>query len=135
MEKSILAICCALLWSTISVAQDAPREFEYESGDTTYIMKQYQFCLYLTGNEGSQSEEEKATMQQAHLKHLSGLEEKGLIMAGPFGDDGEKRGVLLFDLATTEEASALVLDDPMVIAQRLSFECHPLWLAKGTTLK
>lgn len=135
MEKSILAICCAVLWGALSVAQDAPREFEYESGDTTYIMKQYQFCLYLSGNDRSQSEEELATLQKAHLDHLSGLEAKGLIMAGPFGDDGEKRGVLLFDLATTEEANALILDDPMVIADRLNFECHPLWLAKGTTLK
>ena len=68
------------------------------------------------------------------MAHLGSLEEKGLIMAGPFGDDGEKRGILLFDLATVEEASALVGEDPAVKSDRLGFGCNPLWLAKGTRL-
>jgi uncharacterized protein YciI len=135
MEKSILIIGLCLLMSTIAVAQGEPREFEYQEVDTTYTMKRYVFCLYLTGSECSQSEEERAELQTEHLAHLSSLEDHGLVMAGPFGDDGEKRGVLLFDPETVEDANALVEKDPMVIHKRLDFDCHPLWLAKGTTLK
>jgi len=135
MEKSILIIGLTLLLSTIACEQGEPREFEYQKGDTTFTMKQYVFCLYLSGSNRSQSEEEGEALQKEHLAHLSSLKDHGLVMAGPFGDDGEKRGILLFDLETVEDANALVEKDPMVIDKRLDFDCHPLWLAKGTTLK
>lgn len=134
MEKPIL-VSIFLLLSVFAFAQEEnPREFSYEEGDTTYTMKQYIFCIYTSGSERSQSEEEAMAIQEKHLAHLGSLEEKGLIMAGPFGDDGEKRGVLLFDLATVDEAAALVNEDPAVKANRLNFGCNPLWLAKGTRL-
>jgi uncharacterized protein YciI len=134
MEKSLLIILCCFL-SLFAQAQEEPREFKYVEGDTTYLMKRYVFCLYLSGAERSQSEEEAARLQEAHLSHLASLETKGLQLAGPFGDDGEKRGVLLFDLESVAEANALIDQGPMVIHHRLDYECHPLWLAKGTTLK
>jgi len=135
MEKHIALSAFCLFLVASSFCQENPREFQYQEGDTTYTMKQYVFCEYLSGPERSQSEEEAAKLQKAHLEHLASLEEQGLQLAGPFGDDGEKRGVLLFDLATVEEAALLIDKDPMVIEQRLIYECHPLWLAKGSTLR
>lgn len=124
-----------LLSLSISAQTDNPREFTHEENGVTYTMKQYVFCMYLSGTDRSQGEEEGAAIQENHLAHLGKLEEEHyLIMAGPFGDDTEKRGILLFDLETVEEASELVGDDPAVKANRLDFECHPLWLAKGTEL-
>lgn len=135
MEKYLTLFFVGSLLFSSGLAQDQVREFEYNEGDTTYTMKQYVFCLYLSGPTRSQSEEEAKVLQEKHLAHLASLEEKGLQLAGPFGDDGDKRGVLLFDLATVEEASTLIDKDPMVIEGRLTYECHPLWLAKGTSLK
>jgi len=134
MEKSILVVL-AIVLSTSLFSQENPREFEMTEGDTTYVMKQYMFCMYLSGAERSQSDEEKEKIQSAHLAHLNMLaEEHNLFVAGPFGDDSDKRGVLLFDLETVEEAEDLVSQDPAVQAKRLDFECHPVWLAKGTVL-
>lgn len=135
MEKQIVAIVLMLLSLGLFAQEESPREFEYQEGDTTFTMKQYTFCLYLSGPERSQTKEEAAKLQEQHLAHLGSLEEQGLLMAGPFGDDSEKRGVLLFDLATNAEAEELIKQDPMVIEERLIYECHPLWLAKGTTLR
>lgn len=136
MEKQILVFVFALIGGIATNAQTKnAREFEYTSGDTVYTMKQYVFCLYLSGENRSQSKEEAARLQAAHLAHLGELETKGLIVAGPFDGNSEKRGVLLFDLETTEEASMLVEADTMVKTGRLKFECQPLWLAKGTTLR
>ncbi len=135
MEKHVILLFIAFFLVLSVQAQDQVREFEYNEGDTTYTMKQYVFCLYLSGPTRSQSEKEAKLLQEKHLAHLSSLEEKGLQLAGPFGDDGDKRGVLLFDLATVEDASLLIDQDPMVIEGRLTYECHPLWLAKGTSLK
>lgn len=134
MEKSIVTVLL-LVMSATCFAQDNPREFSHVENGVTYTMKQYVFCLYLSGSDRSQNEEEAAEIQEKHMAHLGSLEEDHkLVMAGPFGDDTEKRGVLLFDLDTVEEASNLVAEDPAVQAKRLDFECHPLWLAKGTEL-
>lgn len=136
MEKSIALIALCLLCLT-SVAQEEPkREFEVTEGDTTYVMKQYIFCLYLAGPDRSQSEEETNRIQAAHLEHINAMvEENGLLVAGPFGDDGEKRGILVFDLPTVAEAEKAMSQDPAVKAGRLLHECHPWWTAKGTTLQ
>ena len=135
MEKSILSILFGMI-AFVSFSQETQREFEMKEGDTTYIMKQYVFCLYLSGDARGQSEEELANIQAGHLAHLGSLESThGLQMAGPFGDDGHWRGLLVFDLATVEEAEEALAVDPAVVAGRLKYECHPWWGAKGTQLK
>lgn len=137
MEKSISILSFLLLGIFhFSFGQEYPREFIYEEGDTTYTMKQYVFCLYTSGTERSQNAEESAELQKQHLAHLADLQENhNLQMAGPFGDDGSMRGILLFDLDSNQRAIELVEKDPMVINKRLEFECHPIWLAKGTVLR
>lgn len=135
MEKSIVLILF-LLFNLLSWAQkEQPREFEMTEGDTTYVMKQYIFCLYLSGSERSQSEEETARLQEAHMNHMNSMaEEHGLLVAGPFGDDTEKRGILVFDVESVEAAVSIIQKDPMVISKRLAFECHPWWTAKDVCL-
>jgi len=137
MEKSIIILTILVLGIFhFSFAQDNPREFTYEEGDTTYTMKHYVFCLYTSGTERSQTEAEAAELQKQHLAHLADLQENhNLQMAGPFGDDGTMRGILLFDLDSNQKAIELIEKDPMVINNRSKFECHPIWLAKGTVLR
>ena len=105
-------------------------------GDTTYTMKQYVFCLYLSGEERSQSEEEAAHIQEQHLAYINSMvEDHHLLMAGPFGDNTEKRGILIFDVGSAEEAEEVMSQDPAVKAGRLSYECHPWWTAKDVCLE
>lgn len=135
MAKSVIALLALICSFSIS-AQEQQREFEMTEGDTTYTMKQYVFCLYLSGEKRSKTKEEAADMQEKHLAHINSMAENdNLLLAGPFGDDTEKRGILLFDVATTEEAEAAIKRDPMVIEGRLTYECHPWWTAKGVTIE
>jgi len=39
-----------------------------------------------------------------------------LVLAGPFLDDGDKRGLYIFNVTTIEEAKAIVMTDPAVTA-------------------
>jgi uncharacterized protein len=48
-----------------------------------------------------------------------------LKVAGPFGDDGNWRGIFIFDCETKEEVENLLKTDPAIAAGRLAYELHP----------
>ncbi len=52
-------------------------------------------------------------------------EEGSLIVAGPFLDDQDIRGIFIFDVRTVEEARRLAETDPAVKAGTLILELHP----------
>lgn len=125
-----------LLISISFVSFSQQREFEMKEGDTTYIMKQYFLCIYLRGEKTDHDSLKLQELQKGHLENITAMDKAGVIcMAGPFGDDTEKRGILMFDVATKEEAEVWLKKDPMVIAGRLKYEIHPWWGAKGSKLK
>ncbi len=71
------------------------------------------------------------SLQEAHLANIERMRQSGeLLVAGPFGDDGDLRGVYIFRVASMEEAIALTDTDPAVQAGRLIFELHPWWVKK-----
>lgn len=76
--------------------------------------------------------EETERVQETHLAYIRNMFEAGdLLVAGPFTDDGELRGVFLFRTATLEEAQALAEDDPAVKAGRLIVDIHPWMVPAG----
>ena len=54
-----------------------------------------------------------------------------LVIAGPFADGGDLRGLFIFRVETLEEAKALAEQDPAVKAGRLVLEWHPWYAAKN----
>ena len=109
--------------------------FEMQEGDTVYVMKQYYIVFYKSGPKRDQSDEEAAEIQEGHMAHLNQLGEDGhLSIAGPFGDDSELRGILIFNVPTEEQVEELMQGDPAVQVGRLVYEIHPWWGAKGSTL-
>ena len=65
-------------------------------------------------------------LQKAHIANivrLAGL--KKLVVAGPFGDDGDLRGIFVFRVASRKEAQDLSATDPMIKIDRLRIELHP----------
>jgi uncharacterized protein len=57
-----------------------------------------------------------------------------LLVAGPFTDNGDLRGMLIFRVESPEEARALAEQNPAVKAGRLVLEWHPWFAAKNITV-
>ena len=71
-------------------------------------------------------------LQKAHMANIIRLAEmKKLVVAGPFGDNGQLRGIFVFKVASIDEARALTETDPAVQAGRLAIEIHPWLVPEG----
>jgi uncharacterized protein len=78
---------------------------------------------------------EARKLQEEHMANIRRMGEAGkLVIAGPFTDNGDLRGLYVFRAATPEEAKALVESDPAVKAGHLRFELHPWFAAKNITV-
>ena len=99
-------------------------------------MKQYFFVMLKAGPNRSQDSATAAKIQEGHMANIRKLGESGkLVVAGPFGDDGNWRGVFIFDTPTKDETEQLVKSDPAVQSGRLIYEIHPWWTMQGTVFK
>ena len=96
------------------------------------MMTTYYFCLLTKGPNRSQTPAEAQQLQAGHMANITRLAAEGkLLVAGPFADDGDWRGIFIFKCASLEEAQALVATDPAITAGRLKAEIHPWMTAKG----
>lgn len=114
------------------------KTFDYvdEKTQDTLLMQQYFIAFLKRGPIRSQNEEEAAKLQAEHLVHLGRMYEEGYAdISGPFGDDGEIRGITIYNVPTLKMADSLANLDPMVKAGRLEIEIHPWWAAKGFPLR
>ena len=112
--------------------------FDYvdeKTGDTI-LMQQYFIAFLKSGPIRSQTKEEADSLQTLHLAHLGRMYEEGYAdISGPFGDDGEIRGITIYNVPTLQMADSLANMDPMVKSGRLVIEVHPWWAAKGYPLR
>jgi uncharacterized protein YciI len=96
-------------------------------GADNYGMKQYVMAFLKAGPNRSQDEETAAKLQTAHLKNIQRLAVEGkLLLAGPFLDNGNVRGIYIFNVTTLDEAEKLTQTDPAIQAGSLVMELH-LW--------
>ncbi|MDR6567168.1 YciI family protein [Chitinophaga ginsengisegetis] len=77
-----------------------------------------------------------AKIQQAHMDNINKMATAGkLLVAGPFENDEELRGILIMDCKDSLEVVSLVNKDAAVIAGRLVFEVKPWWTVKNCIFK
>lgn len=89
-------------------------------------IRKYYFVMLLAGNNRTQDSATAAKIQEGHMANITRLYKAGkLKVAGPFGDNGNWRGVFIFDCATEEEVKKLLDTDPAVHSGRLAYEIHP----------
>ena len=101
------------------------------TGDTL-IMQQYFMAFLKSGSNKDQSTEALDSLQQLHLGHLTRMYNEGFAdVSGPFGDDGDVRGITIYNVPTMEIADSLANLDPMVQAGRIAIEIRPWWAGKG----
>jgi uncharacterized protein len=82
--------------------------------------------------EGDGESPEVQQLQKAHLANINRLAElKKLVLAGPFGDNGDLRGIFVFRVDTLQEAQDLSATDPMIKINRLKLDLHPWMVPEG----
>ncbi len=118
-----------------SITGDFDPELATELGADDYGMKHYVIAFLKKGPNQDQSPEEVQRLQRAHMDNIGKLaEQRKLVVAGPFLDDTELRGIYIFDVETVEEAEALTKTDPAIKAGRLVMELHP-WYGSAALIK
>ena len=116
--------------------EEGYQTFIYKEGDSTYLMQQYYMVFLKSGESRSQDSTEAAQLQAKHLAHLERMAVEGYAsLIGPFEDDSDVRGIVVYNTKTLKEADSLANMDPMVKAGRLKAEVHPWWTQKGGKLK
>lgn len=135
-----LQISCTNNASVSDKTIESKEEMVYDSllasrlGADDYGMKQYVMAFLKKGPNRSGSKESRDSLQRAHLDNIGRLAEEGkLVLAGPFLDDGDIRGIYIFDVKNLEEAQKLTASDPAIMAGSLEMELHPWYGSAGVT--
>ena len=126
----------AVVGVTFAAVEASVRAASAASAPEEYEMATYQVAFYRKGPAWTPSTTpEHQKLQSEHLAHIGKMADTGkLIVAGPFTDNGDLRGMLIFRLDSPEEAKALAEQDPAVKAGRLVLEWHPWFAAKNITV-
>ena len=86
-------------------------------------IKRYWFVMLLRGDNRSNDSLTAAKLQKGHMDNIGRLYYEGkLKVAGPFGDNGDWRGIFIFDAETKEEVDSLLKTDPAIAAGRLKYD-------------
>lgn len=104
-------------------------------GADDYGMKQYVMAFLKSGPNRNQSKEEAEIIQKGHMANMTVMAEEGkLVLAGPFMDDFEIKGIYIFNTTSIEEAAEWTATDPAIQAGRLEMELHP-WYGSAALME
>lgn len=104
-------------------------------GADAYGMKRYVMAFLKEGENHSMDSATSANLQMAHLKNIMRLADEGkLIVAGPFLDDQQVRGIFIFNVESLDEARELTATDPAIKAGVLKMELRP-WYGSAALIQ
>ncbi len=105
-------------------------------GANEYGMKTYVVALLKQGPRRLMIDSVMATnLQKAHMANITRLADEGkLVVAGPFTDNTDLKGIYVFDVRTIEEAKKLCETDPAIKAGSLMIELHP-WYGSAAMMQ
>lgn len=136
-----IAICMSIGSFAQEKKDNQPKTFKIApmpGEKDSMTMKQYYFVMLIKGKDRDKITD-KATIDKIQQGHMANMErlakERKLLVAGPFGDDSNWRGLFILNCDTKEEAEALLATDPAIKAGRLDYELHPWWTAMNSVFK
>lgn len=89
-------------------------------------MQTYYMALLKRGPNRSHDSLTAAKIQEGHMAHIMQMaRDKKLVLAGPFLDNGDLRGIFVFNVSSIDEALELTNEDPAIKSGRLIIEIHP----------
>jgi uncharacterized protein YciI len=100
-----------------------------------WAMRTYVLVLIFRGPYQPADDEERDRLFHEHLASNARLHrERKLLLAGPMRDDGDLRGIFVFDSDSVEEVGRWCAGDPAIRAGVFRIEIHPWYSAKGITI-
>jgi len=100
-----------------------------------YGMKMYVFVMLKAGNNSSTDKVAKDKAFAGHMKNIKKMADAGkLAVAGPFEKGESKRGIFILNVATFEEAKALLEEDTAVKEKYLEPE-FTLWYGSASLME
>jgi uncharacterized protein YciI len=135
----ILFASCTFKQGENLTSRDQPSGYDaalaQKIGADDYGMRKYVMAFLQAGPNRSQDADTRAKLQRAHLDNITRLANQGkLILAGPFLDNGEIRGIYIFDVQTVDEARKLTETDPAIQAGSLKMDLHP-WYGSAALMQ
>ncbi len=128
----VTLVLAAAVWAHTSNEQPQPVSSGYDAqraakaGADEYGMKPYVMAFLKKGPNRDRSKAESEKLQRAHLDNIKRLADEGkLVLAGPFLNDGDIRGIYIFNVASVDEAKVLTETDPAIQAGSLVMELVP----------
>jgi uncharacterized protein YciI len=116
-----------------SSAYDEQLSLKLEADE--YGMRRYVIAFLKAGSNRGQDSTTAMQLQKAHLDNITRLADEGkLVLAGPFLENQELRGIYIFAVSTVEEARELTATDPAIKEGRLVMELHP-WYGSAALMK
>lgn len=129
-----------LVLALLGCASTPPPKPAPPPAEKKVTMKKYFVAFLRRGPVWTAERTPEATrLGEGHMAHIRKMHAAGkLVVAGPFEVDASEKGALagiyVFDVATLEEARALVGEDPAVQAGRFVPEILPWWGPAGLTV-
>lgn len=116
----LVALLALILLPLVSFSQNENPNYNAEKakeyGGDAYGMKSYFFIVLKSGENQSTDKAYRDSAFVGHMANINRLVEEGImIVAGPFGkNDDDFRGLFILDVATIEEAQALMSTDTAI---------------------
>jgi uncharacterized protein YciI len=101
-------------------------ELAYKLGADDYGMSRYVIAFLYAGENRDLDSTEAVELQRAHLRNIKRMSDEGtLVIAGPFLDGGDLRGIYIFNVDSVDEARSLTETDPAIQAGSLKMDLKP----------
>lgn len=96
-------------------------------------LEQLYFGFLKVGPDRSQDAATAKRLQAEHLAYMDDQHKQGkLVLAGPISEGGgDRRGIVVYRVASPAEAKTRAEADPMVKVGRLAVDLHPWLVSKG----
>ncbi|QEH39192.1 hypothetical protein OJF2_78040 [Aquisphaera giovannonii] len=124
----LLAPHCRALAQESKPASVADPALAKKLGADERGMRNYVLVILKTGPKRVPAGAARDEMFRVHFANMKRLADQGkLVVAGPFADENDWRGMFLFAVETTEEAGTLVATDPVIKSGEMVAEYHRLY--------
>ncbi len=131
MKKIILL--SVLLFPLTLLAQS---KYDSTIKQEEFVPIELYFVMLIKGTNRTQDSLTVVKIQEGHIANIKRLAQEGkILVAGPFMDDTDWRGIFIMKCKDQAECELLLKTDPAIASGRLAAEIHPWMTGKNCLFK